>query len=157
MDAMDDPYVVGAWIVLGANAVAAVLGGVQYVLNRPGQPFWVLARGGAVLAALYAAFCGVYALLAEPPPDGLAWVYILTPVAVSYFTEQLRIIAAQTVLEKHGYESTADLRAAVSGGDPEASVKATGIANETLLRELAILAIGAFVIAFLAWRAILLG
>lgn len=154
---MDDPYVIGAWIVLGANALVALLGAAQYLLNRPSQPFWWLARAGAILAALYAVFCGAYALAATPPPEGLAWVYILTPVAVSFFAEQLRLIAAQTVLEKHGYDSTAALRSAVAGGDTEAARAATGIANETLLRELGILAIGAFVIAFLAWRAILLG
>lgn len=157
---MDDPYVIGAWIVLGVNAAVSVLGLAQYVLNRPGQPFWWLARGGAAVAAAYAVFCGVYALVAEPPPDGLAWVYILTPVVVSFFGEQLRLIAAQTVLEKHGYSSAAELRAAVLAGDGAedgAARVATGIAHETLLRELAILALSAAVIAFLAWRAILLG
>lgn len=154
---MDDPYVIGAWIVLGANALVAVLGLTQYVTNRPGQPFWCVARGGAAIAALYAAFCGLYALAVDPPPDGLAWVYILTPVVVSFFAEQLRLIAAQTVLEAHGYASAKELREAVTSGDVDAADVATGIAHETLLRELMILALAAFVIAFLAWRAVLLG
>lgn len=156
---MDDPYVIGAWIVLGVNAAVSALGLGQYLLNRPGQPFWWLARGGAAVAALYAVFCGIYALVAEPPPNGLAWVYILTPVVVSFFGEQLRLIAAQTVLEKHGFGSTAELRKAVTADQTGegARLVATGIAHETLLRELAILALSAAVIAFLAWRAILLG
>lgn len=154
---MSDPYIVGAWIVGVVNAVAALVGGLQWVLNRPGRLFWFLGRLGQGLAALYAVFAGGYAAFGSPPPDGLAWVYILTPVAVSFFAEQLRLIAAQTVLERHGYASLAELRGAVESGDAEAARLAPGIANEAVLREIGILAISAFVIAFLAWRAVLLG
>lgn len=154
---MSDPYIVGAWIVGLINALAAVAGGAQWALNRPGPPFWGLARAGQLAAALYAVFAGIYALAAEPPVEGLAWVYILTPVATTYFAEQLRLIAAQTVLERHGYESAGELRSAVDGGDANAARLATGIANEVLLREVAIIATGAGVIAFLAWRAVLTG
>lgn len=154
---MSDPYIVGAWIVGVVNALAALVGGLQWVLNRPGRLFWFLGRLGQGVAALYAVFAGIYAAVASAPPDSLAWVYILTPVATSFFAEQLRLIAAQTVLERHGYASLPELRAAVEGGDPEAARLAPGIANEAVLREIGILAISAFVIAFLAWRAVLLG
>lgn len=154
---MDDPYVIGAWIVGTVNAVAAAAGLVLWLLNRPGPIFWLLARAGQGIAAAYAVFCGIYALVAEPPPDGLAWVYILTPVAVSYFAEQLRLIAAQTVLERHGYESAEALRASITSGEIDGEQFATGIAHEAMLREMAVVAIGAGVIAFLAWRAVLTG
>lgn len=154
---MSDPYVAGAVVVGVVNVLAAVVGGLQYALNRPGPPFWAFARGGQVLAAVYAVFAGIYSLAGSPPQDGLAWVYILTPIAVSYFAEQLRIVAAQTVLERHGYATAGDLRAAVEGGDAEASRDATGIANEVLLREVGIVGIAAGVIAFLAWRAVITG
>ncbi len=154
---MSDPYIVGAWVVGVVNALAALVGGLQWVLNRPGRLFWFLGRLGQGIAAAYAVFAGIYAAVASPPPDGLAWVYILTPVAVSFFAEQLRLIAAQTVLERHNYASPAELRAAVERGDEDAARLAPGIANEAVLREVGILAISAFVIAFLAWRAVLLG
>lgn len=154
---MSDPYIVGAWIVGVINGLAAIAGAAQWALNRPGPPFWGLARAGQIAAAIYAVFAGIYAAASEPPPDGLAWVYILTPVAVTYFAEQLRIIAAQTVLERHGYETASALREAVAGGDEDAARLATGIANEVLLREVAIIAAGSAVISFLAWRAVLLG
>ncbi|MBO9533390.1 MAG: hypothetical protein J7513_10495 [Solirubrobacteraceae bacterium] len=154
---MSDPYIAFAWVVGIVNAVAAVAGLAQWALNRPGPPFWLLVRGGQVIAAAYAVFAGIYAAVADPPADGLAWVYILTPVAVTYFAEQLRIIAAQTVLERHGYADAGELRSAVSSGDDDADRLATGIANEVLLREVAILALGAAVISFLAWRAVLTG
>lgn len=157
MSGMSDPYIVGAWVVGVVNAMAAVIGAAQWALNRPGRLFWFVGRLGQGVAAIYAVFAGGYAVVASPPPDGLAWVYILTPVAVSFFAEQLRLIAAQTVLERHGYASLAELRGAVEAGDEEAVRRATGIAHEAVLREVGILAISAFVIAFLAWRAVLLG
>ena len=100
---MSDPYIAGAVVVGIVNVAAALVGLLQWALNRPGRAFWRVARAGQIVAALYAVFAGIYAVAAEPPAEGLAWVYILTPVAVSYFAEQLRIIAAQTVLERHGY------------------------------------------------------
>ncbi|MFT4034625.1 MAG: hypothetical protein QM679_03505 [Patulibacter sp.] len=157
MSAMSDPYIACAWIVGAVNVVAGAVGLAMWALNRPARPFWWLARTGQGVAAAYAVFAGVYAAAATPPAEGLAWVYILTPVAVTYFAEQLRLIAAQTVLERHGYASAAALREAVVGGDADAERRATGIANEVLLRELAIIATAAGVIAFLAWRAVLTG
>jgi hypothetical protein len=157
MACVSDPYLAGASVVGVVNVIAAVVGLAQWALNRPGSPFWLFARGGQVVAGLYAVFAGVYAVADAPPDDGLAWVYILTPVGVSYFAEQLRLISAQTVLEHHGYDSAGELRAAVESGDEDAARLATGIANEVLLREVAIVATGAGVIAFLAWRAVLTG
>lgn len=163
---MSDPYVIGAVVVGVVNALAAVLGLAQWSLGRPSQTFWLLARAGQVICAIYAVFAGIYALVGEPPVEGLAWVYILTPIAVSYFAEQLRLVAAQTVLERHGFDSAADLRASVQaevGGplDGKASTErerlVTGIAHEVVLRELAVMGAAAGVIAFLAWRAWLTG
>ncbi|MEH3053648.1 MAG: hypothetical protein PGN13_06490 [Patulibacter minatonensis] len=154
---MSDPYIVGAVVVGAVNVLAAAVGLGQWLLGRPGRAFWFAARVGQVVAALYAVFAGIYAAAADPPEDGLAWVYILTPVAVSYFAEQLRIIAAQTVLERHGHATAEDLRAAVESGDEEAQRLATGIAHEALLREVGIVALAAAVIGFLAWRAVITG
>ena len=154
---MSGPYIAGAVVVGAVNVLAAVVGSAQWALNRAGQPFWFLVRAGQVVAAAFAVFAGIYALAASPPEDGLAWVYILTPVAVSYFAEQLRLIAAQTVLERHGFETSSELRASVESGDDDAQRLATGIANEVLLREVAILSLAAGVIAFLAWRAVITG
>lgn len=153
----DDPYVIGAAIVAAVNALAAVLGLALWLLGRPGPLFWWPARAGQVFAAIYAVFCGIYAVVSEPPADGLVWVYILTPIAVSYFAEQLRLVAAQTVLERHGYENAAELRASVESGDTTAQRNATGIAHEVVLREVAVVATAAGVIAFLAWRAVITG
>ena len=159
---MDDPYVIGAWLVGGVNALAALVGLLQYVSGHGGGPgFWWLARGGQAAAALYAVFCGIYALVERAPEAGLTWVYILTPICVSYFAEQLRLVAAQVVLERHGFDSSAALRAAVAAGEEgpqgQEARLVTGIAHEVVLREIAVMAIAAVVIAFLAWRAVIGG
>lgn len=154
---MSDPYVIGAVCVGVVNALAALLGLAQWATGRPTAQFWTVARTGQAVAALYAVFCGVYALAAEPPPDGLTWVYILTPIAVSYFAEQLRLVAAQTVLERHGFASTDELRAAEGTDRLDRTQLVTAIAHEVMLRELAVVAAGSLVIAFLAWRAVLTG
>ncbi len=166
MAAMSDPYVAFAAFVGGVNVLAAVAGLAQWALGRPSPLFWFLARSGQVVAAAYAVFAGIYALTGKPPVEGLAWVYILTPIAVSYFAEQLRLVAAQTVLERHGFESASALRASVheagtgDSGAPDSEDRqrlVTGIAHEVVLREVAVVATAAFVIAFLAWRAWLIG
>ena len=125
---MSDPYVAFAIVVGVVNLLAAAVGLAQWLLGRPSSLFWFLARGGQGIAALYAVFAGVYAVVAEPPADGLTWVYILTPIAISYFSEQLRLVAAQTVLERHGFESATALRASLQGepGDGGASAGPDG-------------------------------
>jgi hypothetical protein len=155
---MSDPYVIGAVVTGAVNAAAALVGLAQWFLGRPSLLFWILARAGQALGAIYAVGAGAYAVAAsDPPPDSLAWVYILTPIAVGYFAEQLRLVAAQTVLERHGFESASALRESVEAGDVDAKTFVNGIAHEVVLRELAVIAAGAAVIAFLAWRAVLTG
>lgn len=156
---MGDPYVAGAVIVGVVNALAALVGAAEYVTGHTHRAFWWLVRAGQAIAALYAVGCGLYAVLGEPPSEGLTWVYILTPIAVSWFAEQLRLVAAQVVIERHGFAEIAELKAAVAAGDaqvdPERARLVTGIAHAVVLREVAVMAIAALVIAFLAWRAVI--
>lgn len=157
----DDPYVIGAAIVGAVNLVAGIVGAVQYSTGHVGgSGFWRITRTGQLLAALYAVFCGIYAVTVEGPQEGLTWVYILTPIAVSYFAEQLRLVAVQVVLERHGFDTPDELREAVArgsaGANPVADPKlVTGIAHAVVLREVAVMSTAAIVIAFLAWRAVI--
>lgn len=159
MRGMGDPYVAGAVIVGVVNALAGLAGGLLYATGRTHRSFWWLVRAGQGVAALYAVFCGLYAAIERPPQEGLTWVYILTPIAVSWFAEQLRLVAAQVVIERHGFDEIADLRAEVAGGDatidPERARLVTGIAHAVVLREIAVMATAAVVISFLAWRAVI--
>jgi hypothetical protein len=142
---------IGAVIVAVVNALAAIIGLAEHQLGRPSRAFWITARTGQALAAIYLVLAGILGLAGWRPDSNLFWIYALVPPAVGYFAEQLRIVAANQVLDRHGYESAAELRA-VEDHDERAAL-AEQIAFEIRLRELGLVAICAGVVAFLAWRA----
>ena len=73
-------------------------------------------------------------------------VYGLTPVAVAFLAEQLKLLATQTLLDKRGYEGGDDVAKL-----PEAEQRA--FVTAVLRRELGVMATSAFVVAVLAARA----
>ena len=80
------------------------------------------------------------------PDDGLFWLYALLPLAVGFVAEQLRLAAAQTVLDARGL---ADAQAV--GRLDEAGQRSVVLA--ILRREMGVMALAAVVVAFLALRA----
>ena len=81
------------------------------------------------------------------PDDGLFWLYAVLPTAISFFAEQFRILAAQTVLEARGLED-----AQAVGRLPEAEQRS--VVLQIVRRELGVMALAAGVVAFLALRAV---
>jgi hypothetical protein len=73
-------------------------------------------------------------------------VYGLTPIAVAFLAEQLKLLATQTLLDKRELESGADV-AKLPREEQLAFVTAV------LRRELGVMATSAFVVAVLAARA----
>ena len=149
---MHEIAVIGAILVMLVNALAALTGLAQYLLGTPTRAFWVAARGGQVVAAVYLIVVAGLAIFGWRPNDNLFWIYALVPPAVGYFAEQLRVVAARTVLERNGYETVAELRAEVESDAQRASLAET-IAFQIRLREMGIVSIACGVVAFLAWRA----
>jgi hypothetical protein len=94
-----------------------------------------------------AAAAGIAAALGHRPDDGLFWVYALTPVAVSFVAEQLRIVSAQTVLDARGLPDAQAL-----GSRSEAEQRSVVVA--ILRRETGVMALAALVVCFLALRAL---
>ena len=86
------------------------------------------------------------AALGFDPDDGLYWLYALLPVAVSFVAEQLRVAAAETVLDDAGLEN-----AQAVGELDEARQRSVVLA--IVRREMGVMTGGAFVVAFLALRA----
>ena len=80
------------------------------------------------------------------PADGLFWLYALLPVAVGFVAEQLRLAAAQTVLDARGLED-----AQAVGRLDEAGQRS--VVRAILRREMGVMALAALVVAFLALRA----
>jgi len=92
---MHEIAVIGAILVMLVNALAALTGLAQYLLGTPTRAFWVAARGGQVVAAVYLIVVAGLAIFGWRPNDNLFWIYALVPPAVGYFAEQLRVVAAE--------------------------------------------------------------
>jgi hypothetical protein len=128
------------------NVLAGALGGWRWWTVVPSQTFWVLCRAGQVLAVAQAVAAGLLAALGFEPADGLYWLYALLPVAVSFVAEQLRVTAAQTVLEDTGLEDAQ----AVGQLDED---RQRSVVMAIVRREMGTMAAAAIVVAFLAARA----
>jgi len=132
-------------LAIGLNALAAVIGGVAWVLSRNPKAFWIVLRAAQALIMLEAVI-GAALLLDGRDLPRLHLVYGLTPIAVSFLAEQLKLLATQTLLDKRGFEGGADV-----GRLPEAEQRA--FITAVLRRELGVMATSAFIVTVLAARA----
>jgi hypothetical protein len=133
------------WIAIGLNVAAAVIGGVAWLLRANPKPFWWLLRAGQGLIMVEAVI-GAALLLDGRDLPRLHLVYGLTPIAVAFLAEQLKLLATQTLLDKRGFESGADV-----GKLPQDEQRA--FVTAVLRRELGVMATSAFIVAVLAARA----
>jgi hypothetical protein len=135
-----------ALVTAAVNLVAGALGGWRWWTVEPSRAFWVLCRAGQACAVVQAAVAGVLAVLGFHPDDNLYWLYALLPVAVSFVAEQLRLTAAQAVLDAR------DLEDAHAVGELETDQQRSVVLS-IVRREMGTMAAAAIVIAFLAARA----
>jgi len=133
------------WLAIGLNLAAAAIGGVAWLLRANPKPFWWLLRAGQALIMVEAVI-GAALLLDGRDLPRLHLVYGLTPIAVAFLAEQLKVLATQTLLDKRGLDSGADV-GKLPRDDQLAFVTAV------LRRELGVMATSAFVVALLAARA----
>jgi hypothetical protein len=129
------------------TAAAGLLGAACWWLVRESRLFWVLVRAGQAVAVAQAVVAGVLAALGFDPDDGLYWLYALLPVVVGFFAEQLRIVAAEQVLDRLGLEGADAVRSL-----PEERQRSVVVS--ILRREMGVMAIASLVVCFLAVRAI---
>jgi hypothetical protein len=138
--------VVGALAVAGLNAAAALLGAWRWYRGGESRTFWLLLRAGQVAAVLYVVAIGMLAAAGRYSSEHLFYLYALLPVPVAFIAEQLRVAAAQAILDQRGLE---DARAA--GSLPEGEQHA--LVAAVLRREMGIMALSAAAVVFLALRA----
>ena len=119
-------------IAIAVNALAALIGGVAWLLRRNPKAFWSLLRAGQALIMLEAVI-GAALLLDGHDLPRLHLVYGLTPIAVAFLAEQLRIVATPTLLDQRGLEGGADVAKL-----PEAEQRA--FVDAILRRELGVMA-----------------
>jgi hypothetical protein len=132
-------------LAVGLNAVAAVIGGLAWLVRKNPRLFWIALRAGQALIMVEAVVGAVLLLDGRALPR-LHLVYGLTPIAVAFLAEQLKLLATQTLLDKRDLESGADVAKL-----PEAEQRE--FITAVLRRELGVMATSAFVVAVLAARA----
>ncbi len=110
-----------------------------------GRAFWPLCRAGQITAGALAALAAVALVSGYDAPSSLVYLYLILPIVVSVLAEQLRLAAAQTILDQRGMESAREMEALDEAGQRSIVLAIVG-------REIGILALAGFVIAFLALR-----
>lgn len=133
------------YLLIGVNAIAGLIGGWDWWQERHTRAFWPLLRAGQLLVVLQAA--GGAALLIEGRSlPRLHLIYGLTPFAVAFVAEQLRLASADTILQQRGLEGSADVAKL-----PAAEQRA--LVSLIVRRETGVMAASAIVVALLAGRA----
>lgn len=137
-----------AVVVAALNVAVALIGGWAGGRAETPAALWRTWRAAQLSTTVLAAVAAVALVTGFDPPGGLFWLYMLLPIAVSIIAEQLRIAAAQTVLDQRGL---ADAHAV--GELPDAEQAA--VVDAIVAREVAIVGLAALVIAFLALRVLM--
>lgn len=148
---MTQAVVAGALAVALLNALPALLGGWCWYRGEPperapARAFWVLLRIGQGAALVLAILAGSLAVAGHYSSERLFYLYALLPLAVAFVAEQLRVAAAQTILDRHDLP---DAQAVGALPEPEQHALVAAI----LVREMGIMALSAAVVVFLALRA----
>ena len=139
---------IAASVCAAVNLAAGIVGAYAWwrgTTGAAGRAFWPLCRAGQITAGALALLAGVAILTGYDAPSSLLYLSLILPIVVSVFAEQLRLAAAQTILDQHDMESAQDMEALDAAGQRSIVLAIVG-------REIGILAISGFVIAFLALR-----
>jgi heme A synthase len=142
---MKDIHLVFGVITIVLTAVAAAWGAWCWWRVRASPWFWRLLRASQAAVVIQAALGGVLVLMGHKPP-GLHVLYGVLPLLVSFFAEQLRVSAAQMVLDQRGFESSREVGKLPAGEQQEVVVA-------ILQRELGFMVIAALVNVLLLGRA----
>jgi hypothetical protein len=127
------------------NALAGIWGGWAWWRDVDAPGFWPLVRVGQALLMVEAIDGGILVAMGEALPP-LHLVYGLVPLAVSFLAEQLRLVAAQTVLDQHELAGRADVER-LAPEDQRSLVRLI------VRREMGVMAASAGVVALLGVRA----
>jgi len=132
-------------LAIGLMVAAGGWGAWCWWRVRQSRWFWILLRAAQAVIVVQIALGGVLVLLGHKPSD-LHVLYGLLPVLVSFVAEQLRIAAAQMVLDSRGFESAAEVGKL---GDEDQRAVVVAIVQ----REIGVMALAAVVIVALLARA----
>lgn len=138
--------IASALAVAAVNALPALLGGWRWHRGEQSRGFWIMLRIGQGSALALAAEVGLLALAGRYSSERLFYLYALLPLAIAFVAEQLRIVSAQTVLDRLQLPN-----AQAVGALPES--KQHEVVASIVRREMGVMALSALVVVFLALRA----
>jgi hypothetical protein len=131
--------------LIAVNAIAGLYGAYAWWRDTPAPGFWPLLRVGQVLV-LVEALDGLILLALGKQLPQLHLIYGLLPIAVSFVAEQLRLTAAETVLQQRDLEGRADVEKLPPAEQAE-------LVHVILSREMGVMAASAVIVALLGVRA----
>jgi hypothetical protein len=131
--------------LIAVNVAAGAWGAWCWWRRRQGRGFWPLLRVGQGLVMLQAVDGAILLAAGRDLPE-LHLIYGLVPLGVSFVAEQLRLVAADTVLAQRGLGGRADVEALPQAAQHE-------LVRAILRREMGVMAASALVVAVLGARA----
>jgi hypothetical protein len=131
--------------LIAVNTGAGIYGGWAWWRQLTAPGFWPLLRTGQALVMIEAADGAVLLAIGRDLPE-LHLIYGLLPLGVSFFAEQLRLTAAETVLAQRGLEGRADVERLPESEQHE-------LVRVIVRREMGVMAASALVVALLGVRA----
>jgi hypothetical protein len=142
--------VAGALALAALNAVVGLWGAWCWLRGElrgvPSRAFWLMLRAAQGSGLALALAVGSLAATGHYSSDRLFYLYALLPLAVAFVAEQLRVAAAETILERRGLPDAQALRALAESEQQQ-------VVTEILARELGVMTLSALVVVFLALRA----
>ncbi len=127
-------------------AAAGGWGAWRWFRVEPSERFWPLLRGAQAVLGVQVLLGVLLLLFGHKPKGNLHILYGVLPLVVMFFGEQLRVAAAQQVLDARGLERAEDV-----GGLPEREQRSVVV--QILRREMGVMALAALVSLVLALRA----
>jgi hypothetical protein len=131
--------------VLVLSLAAGLWGAWSWWRDEPAPGFWVLLRVSQVALVLQVAV-GTVLLVLGHEPARLHLLYGLLPLGVAFVAEQLRLVAADQILQRHDMDSAREMEALDEAGQ-------RAIVLEIVRRETGVMAASALVVFVLALRA----
>jgi hypothetical protein len=131
--------------LIAVNAVAGLYGAIAWWRHANAPGFWPLLRVGQALVLVEALDGAILLLLGKDLPP-LHLIYGLVPLAVSFVAEQLRLTAAESVLQQRDLEGRSDVEKLPPADQQQ-------LVRDILRREMGVMAASALVVTLLGVRA----
>ena len=131
--------------LIAANLAAGLWGAWRWWRVEPSRAFWPLLRIGQALVMVEALQGAILLAMGRELPE-LHLVYGLVPLGVAFLAEQLRLTAAESVLDQRGLQGGADV-------DKLPADEQRSVVLAIVRREMGVMAASALVVAALGVRA----